>query len=188
MIRLMILHCIFYWLLALFEVTIGCFKLGVIVVMTVIFWPCLIIYYKKFGRSYLEDRRRRRTEREARRRARRERREREEEEGDDQSGSNNNENENDTDDDEDGDPNVGRRRRRRNRANLKTLSKRQMSKFLQLVFFRKKKEALDNLKAEHLNCAICLEPFVKENDIIELNCNEGHVFHFGCLQSWAIRQ
>ena len=43
------------------------------------------------------------------------------------------------------------------------------------------------------NCAICLDPFQHDrkgsaSDIIELNCNEGHLFHFKCLQNWAVRQ
>lgn len=56
-----------------------------------------------------------------------------------------------------------------------------MRKFLKLVFFKRKQGTLGNLKQELQNCAICLEPFEPDSEIIELNCNEGHLFHFGCL-------
>jgi len=55
----MIIHCVCYWLLALFEITIGCFKLALMVAVGLAFWPCLILYYRKFGRDLMDDRRRR---------------------------------------------------------------------------------------------------------------------------------
>ena len=33
---------------------------------------------------------------------------------------------------------------------------------------------------------ICLESFKPEDDIIKLNCNEGHVFHLACIEGWAM--
>ncbi|CDW87314.1 UNKNOWN [Stylonychia lemnae] len=142
LISYMIFHCISYWLLSLFEITIGCFKLVLLLAFGILFWPCVILYYKKYGR-----------------------------------------------------PTRNFNSIRNNRpsdevqlATLKSLNKQQMKKFLKIVFFKKKQEAIKSLKVELQSCAICLEPFNAEGEIIELSCNEGHVFHFKCLQDWAIRQ
>eukprot|EP00347_Sterkiella_histriomuscorum_P006432 403352797 len=173
-IKLIVMHCISYWLLSLFEVTIGCFKLALLLALGIIFWPCLLIYYQKYGKFYMMDMRRNRRERERRRR---ERSNRNGAAGDDNT------------DDEAGDPNNPRvGGRNADRLQIKNLNKADMKKFLQTVFFRKKKGALDDLREDQQNCAICLDQFQKENQIVELNCNEGHLFHFGCLEAWASRQ
>ena len=127
----MVFHCISYWLLSLFEITIGCFKLVLLLAFGVIFWPCVILYYKKYGRPTRN-------------------------------------------------PNSVRNQNSEEiqLASLKNLNKHQMKKFLKIVFFKKKQEAIKSLKVELQSCAICLDPFSGEADIIELNCNEGHLFHF----------
>ena len=33
-------------------------------------------------------------------------------------------------------------------------------------------------------CSICLEPFKINEEVIKLDCNEGHIFHFGCIENW----
>ena len=35
-------------------------------------------------------------------------------------------------------------------------------------------------------CSICFENFTpQDDDIIRLDCNEGHIFHLRCIQIWA---
>ena len=35
------------WLATLFEIAIGCFKLGLILIFGILTWPCIIFYYKR---------------------------------------------------------------------------------------------------------------------------------------------
>mmetsp|Transcript_8531 Transcript_8531/g.7882 ORF Transcript_8531/g.7882 Transcript_8531/m.7882 type:complete len:86 (-) Transcript_8531:402-659(-) len=34
-------------------------------------------------------------------------------------------------------------------------------------------------------CAICLEKFQQNEEIIQLNCNAGHLFHQACIEHWS---
>ena len=34
------------------------------------------------------------------------------------------------------------------------------------------------------SCAICMEDFIDEGIVNELNCNGKHIFHFDCLETW----
>jgi hypothetical protein len=34
-------------------------------------------------------------------------------------------------------------------------------------------------------CSICLSNLTQEDQAVRLQCNEGHLFHFECLQKWA---
>ncbi len=33
-----------------------------------------------------------------------------------------------------------------------------------------------------------MEQFKEEDEIIKLNCNEGHIFHFPCIEGWALNK
>jgi hypothetical protein len=96
---------VLYWLLSLFEISIGCFKLALMLAFGIVFWPCLILYYRRQAAL-----------------------------------------------DNDVAPEQAPER-----PTLASLNKRQMRKFLKIVFFKKKKEAIVSLKQEHQACAICLE-------------------------------
>ena len=43
--------------------------------------------------------------------------------------------------------------------------------------------AKDNDKQS--NCWVCLEEFKKGDQIVELHCAKGHMFHPGCIEDWA---
>mmetsp|Transcript_41220 Transcript_41220/g.47477 ORF Transcript_41220/g.47477 Transcript_41220/m.47477 type:complete len:148 (-) Transcript_41220:13-456(-) len=36
-------------------------------------------------------------------------------------------------------------------------------------------------------CCVCLEEFNKGEEVIELHCGKGHIFHPDCLEDWARR-
>ena len=36
-------------------------------------------------------------------------------------------------------------------------------------------------------CVICTEPFKDTEDVVALRCNEQHVFHNHCIESWFKR-
>lgn len=42
---------------------------------------------------------------------------------------------------------------------------------------------------ETINCAICLEDFIHDENklVAELNCSQKHIFHAECLKSWIER-
>jgi hypothetical protein len=37
------------------------------------------------------------------------------------------------------------------------------------------------------NCAVCIETFKESDQVLELNCAEGHIFHLDCLMGWFER-
>jgi hypothetical protein len=36
-------------------------------------------------------------------------------------------------------------------------------------------------------CSVCLEEFKKGEEVIELHCGKGHIFHPKCIEDWAQR-
>ena len=36
-------------------------------------------------------------------------------------------------------------------------------------------------------CCVCLEEFQKGQEVVELHCGKGHIFHIDCLEDWARR-
>ena len=38
------------------------------------------------------------------------------------------------------------------------------------------------------SCLICLVDFEKDEEVIELRCGKGHIFHRECIKSWANRK
>jgi hypothetical protein len=37
-------------------------------------------------------------------------------------------------------------------------------------------------------CPICFEEFGDDEEVIELNCAKGHIFHIQCIKSWLYSQ
>ncbi|CDW74978.1 ring zinc finger domain superfamily protein [Stylonychia lemnae] len=72
-----------------------------------------------------------------------------------------------------------------NRKLNKNLSEQQLKQLLRSIFFKKKTTFLES-QAKVDTCSICLEQFQDIDDIIRLNCDEGHIFHFACLEGWAM--
>jgi hypothetical protein len=35
------------------------------------------------------------------------------------------------------------------------------------------------------SCCVCLEDFQKDEEIVELHCGKGHIFHPNCIKDWA---
>jgi hypothetical protein len=42
-------------------------------------------------------------------------------------------------------------------------------------------------KERTIYCSVCLEEFVKGEEVIELHCGKGHIFHPNCIHDWAQR-
>ena len=54
-----------------------------------------------------------------------------------------------------------------------------------LSFISESKQKFSEEKHQSANsCAVCMELFVEDTSIVELDCHEGHVFHYDCLESW----
>lgn len=77
------------------------------------------------------------------------------------------------------------------RSGLKRLRRVQMLDLISNEFFS---PSVTKLKGSPNKvqpcCAICLELFTGKtswNTIIQLNCDEGHLFHLRCFESWAAR-
>ena len=49
--RYILLHCIFFWMLGMYQASIGCFKLAILLTFVLIFWPCILCYMYKYGEN-----------------------------------------------------------------------------------------------------------------------------------------
>ena len=38
-----------------------------------------------------------------------------------------------------------------------------------------------------LTCIICISEFNENEDIVELECHENHMFHYDCIENWIAR-
>ena len=50
---------------------------------------------------------------------------------------------------------------------------------------RLKKAAKTQLPVEDgTECIICMNEFVKDDELVQLECSDKHIYHFNCLQHW----
>ena len=38
-----------------------------------------------------------------------------------------------------------------------------------------------------LTCTVCLSEFDENEEIVELECHESHIFHYDCIENWIAR-
>jgi hypothetical protein len=74
------------------------------------------------------------------------------------------------------------------KSTLKALTQSELLDLFSRLFFS------PNLpEIAQIQCAICLEPMSTSVDpsassLVQLNCDEGHIFHLKCLKQWAGKQ
>lgn len=115
--RFILLHCIFFWMVGMYQASIGCFKLAVLLTFVLVFWPCILCYMYKYGEN-----------------------------DDDTSDSEADIDPDHSNNSNNGRPR-GRQRSRRGtlKKEFKDLSRKEVKKFLKIGFFKRKKNAVESI-------------------------------------------
>lgn len=71
-------------------------------------------------------------------------------------------------------------------GNKEDSGKNKLSALLNKLYQRTQIYDKDNSLTEC--CAICLELFDENSKVIQLNCDEGHIFHAACLEKWVVKR
>eukprot|EP00347_Sterkiella_histriomuscorum_P015324 403357454 len=134
-----------FWIILLYDLVLGCFKLSIILTICVLSSPCIILFVIR-NRDNIDSQMM-----------------------------------NDGDQDLN---NTATRQLVMQKMN-KRITDNQLKKLLRSIFFQRK--VVYNQSEQKVdNCSICLDQFNLQDEIIKLNCDEGHIFHLPCIEGWAL--
>jgi hypothetical protein len=75
-----------------------------------------------------------------------------------------------------------KKKKRNNKIHSNTASSSSSSDKTHLGFWRSNFERNNN---KSVSCAVCLEEFEQNQEVLSLECADSHIFHPVCLNNWA---